>query len=139
MNNGNYETPLIRGAVRESLRMFPVATFIARILSMDGVIGNYHIPQHVTFARSKDFISIYRPVNYFQTAVVASMYSIGRDAVSFPNPNTFQPSRWLRDSSGNLHCVHRPNMPYAMGIRSCVGQKLANSMMHTLLSKVYSK
>lgn len=64
------------------------------------------------------------------------MYSIGRDAISFPNPNEFHPSRWLRDSSGNLQCVHRPNMPYAMGIRSCVGQKLANSMMHILLSKV---
>lgn len=64
------------------------------------------------------------------------MYSIGRDGKSFPNPSQFQPARWVRDNNGNLQCVHRSNMPYAMGVRSCVGQKLANSMMHILLSKV---
>ncbi|KAG4079752.1 hypothetical protein HA402_014883 [Bradysia odoriphaga] len=116
LNSSNFETPLIRGTVKESLRLFPVATFIGRILPGDGIIGNYRIPKH--------------------TAVIASMYSIGRDAENFPNPNEFQPSRWLRDSSGNMQCVHRSNMPYAMGIRSCVGQKLANSMMHILLSKI---
>lgn len=34
--------------------------------------------------------------------------------------------------------MHRPNMPYAVGVRSCVGQKIANSLMHILLSKVIS-
>ncbi len=64
------------------------------------------------------------------------MYSMGRNTNSYPNPNEFLPSRWLRDNGGNLQLAHRPNMPYAMGVRSCVGQKLANSMMHILLSKV---
>ncbi len=47
LNGVNFETPLIRGAVKESLRLFPVATFIGRILPMDGIIGNYRIPKHV--------------------------------------------------------------------------------------------
>ncbi|KAJ6641903.1 Cytochrome P450, mitochondrial [Pseudolycoriella hygida] len=116
LDKSNFETPLIRGTVRESLRLFPVATFIGRILPVEGIIGNYRIPEH--------------------TPVIASMYSIGRDAENFPNPDKFNPSRWLRDTSGNLHGVYRPNMPYAIGVRSCVGQKLANSMMHTILSKI---
>lgn len=130
---------MIRGTVRETLRLFPVATFIGRILPMDGIIGNFQIPQHVRINRFLTFyfwVSVH--VLYLQTAVIASMYTIGRDEKSFPNANVFQPSRWIRDDSGNLQCVHRPNasMPYAMGVRSCVGQKLANLMMHTVLSKV---
>lgn len=47
LNSSNFETQLIRGTVKESLRLFPVATFIGRILPVDGVIGNYQIPKHV--------------------------------------------------------------------------------------------
>lgn len=49
LDGSNFETPLIRGTVKESLRLFPVATFIGRILPMDGIIGNYRIPKHVKF------------------------------------------------------------------------------------------
>ena len=41
------ETALIRGTVRETLRLYPVATFVGRILPNDSVIGNYVIPKHV--------------------------------------------------------------------------------------------
>lgn len=43
----NTEVSMVRGTVREALRLYPVATFIGRILPIDAVIGNYEIPKHV--------------------------------------------------------------------------------------------
>lgn len=43
----NSEVSMVRGTVREALRLYPVATFIGRILPIDAVIGNYEIPKHV--------------------------------------------------------------------------------------------
>lgn len=45
----NSESALIRGTVREALRLYPVATFIGRILPTDAVIENYEIPKYVKY------------------------------------------------------------------------------------------
>lgn len=114
-----YDTPLIRGTVREALRLFPVATLIGRVLEKDAIIGNYHINKY--------------------TLVLISMYSAGRDETSFPNANQFEPSRWNRDPiTGALKFVNRAqsSIPYAMGGRNCIGQRIANAQMHIILSKL---
>lgn len=46
-NPNAYETLLVRGTVREALRLYPVATFIGRILEQDAVIGDYEIKKYV--------------------------------------------------------------------------------------------
>lgn len=114
-----YDTPLIRGTVREALRLFPVATLIGRIFEKDAILGNYHINKY--------------------TLVLISMYSAGRDETSFPNANQFEPSRWNRDPiTGTLKFVNRAqsSIPYAMGARNCIGQRIANAQMHIILSKL---
>lgn len=114
-----YDTPLIRGTVREALRLFPVATLIGRIFEKDAILGNYHINKY--------------------TLVLISMYSAGRDETSFPNANQFEPSRWNRDPiTGALKFVNRAqsSIPYAMGARNCIGQRIANAQMHIILSKL---
>lgn len=118
-SSSRYDTPLIRGTVREALRLFPVATLIGRILEKDAILGNYHIHKY--------------------TLVLISMYSAGRDETSFPNANQFEPSRWNRDPiTGALNCVNRAqsSIPYAMGARNCIGQRIANAQMHIILSKL---
>lgn len=47
-NWSNLEIGLIKGTLKEVLRMYPVATFIGRFLATDGLIGNYRIPQNVS-------------------------------------------------------------------------------------------
>lgn len=37
----------MKGVIRETLRMFPVAPFIGRVLPEDSVIGNYKINKNV--------------------------------------------------------------------------------------------
>lgn len=114
-----YDTPLIRGTVRETLRLFPVATFIGRILGNDAILNNYHIHKN--------------------SMVWISMYSAGRDETSFPHANEFRPNRWNRDpDTGTLKFVNRAqsSIPYAMGARNCIGQRIANAQMHIILSKL---
>lgn len=114
-----YETPYIRGTVREALRMFPVATFVGRILGKDAILSDYRVDKF--------------------TLVLISMYSAGRDGNSFPEPHCFLPSRWNRHPQTNaLNYVYhaQSSIPYALGARNCIGQRIANAQMHVLLSKM---
>lgn len=114
-----FETPLVKGCVREAMRLYPVATFVGRILDTDAVLNNYKLHKY--------------------TLVLISMYSAGRDALSFSHANEFMPARWLRDSvSGHLCGVQWPqsSLPYALGARNCIGQKIANMQMHMIIAKV---
>lgn len=117
--SGQHETPLIRGTVREALRMFPVATFIGRILGKDAILNGYRVDKH--------------------TLVLISMYSAGRDETSFPEANRFLPWRWNRHpSTGALKYVNhaQSSIPYALGARNCIGQRIANAQMHVLLASI---
>lgn len=69
---------------------------------------------------------------------MASLFTSGRDNSCFPDANEFQPWRWTRDSTGKLKCVNNASgsMPFALGSRNCVGQKLANLQIQNLLSEV---
>lgn len=73
-----------------------------------------------------------------QTLVLTSLYTSGRDEYSFPDASEFQPRRWERDINGKLACVRRASstIPYSLGARNCVGQKIANLQMHIMLSQV---
>lgn len=42
------ENQYIKGLIRETLRLYPVAPFIGRYLASDAVIGNYKIDKNVS-------------------------------------------------------------------------------------------
>ncbi|XP_055307004.1 cytochrome P450 315a1, mitochondrial [Sitodiplosis mosellana] len=119
-NTNKLDVPLlVRGTVRETLRLFPVATFIGRILNKDAILSNYRVGKH--------------------TLILISMYSAGRDETSFPHANEFRPCRWNRHpTTGTLKLVNRAqgSIPYAMGARNCIGQRIANAQMHIILTKL---
>lgn len=71
--------------------------------------------------------------------VIASLYTAGRCDNNFPDAAQFMPERWARNADdGKYAAVNRPgaSVPYALGARSCIGQKLANIQMHYLLTGV---
>lgn len=43
----NMESSLVRGSIRESMRLYPVAFLIGRPFAIDGVIENFEIPKQV--------------------------------------------------------------------------------------------
>jgi cytochrome P450 len=66
------------------------------------------------------------------------MYTSGRDAQNFPEPNEFWPHRWTRDTDGNYKGVSNPfaTLPFSMGARSCIGRKIADVQMTLTVAKV---
>lgn len=114
----DYESLIVRGVVRETLRMYPVAPFIGRFINADSVIGSYRIPK--------------------DTLVLLSLFTSGRDSLNFTKPLEFDPHRWNRNSQ--THCDYNfksnASLPFAFGSRSCIGRKIANTQMHVLTTKV---
>lgn len=89
-----------------------------------------------------------------QTMVVLSVYTTGRDAAHFFNPDSFCPERWQRDlssstcsaqgaikrsstSSERLHSY--AFIPFGVGVRSCIGRRVAETQLHLLLAKLVSR
>jgi cytochrome P450 len=44
------QLPLVRGMLREALRLYPVAPFLTRYLPEDSLIGGYHVPSGVSIS-----------------------------------------------------------------------------------------
>ncbi|KAG7208926.1 hypothetical protein KM043_015105 [Ampulex compressa] len=106
---------LLRGIIKETLRMYPVAPFITRYLPEDSLIGGYVVPKG--------------------ELLLLSIYSSGRDEANFPRPNEFHPERWTRTEEGIYRGVTYPHasLPFALGARSCIGRKLAEIQMSLAL------
>nr|CAD7462730.1 unnamed protein product [Timema tahoe] len=61
----------------------------------------------------------------------------GRDGKHFPEPDVFKPERWCRNQAGTYRGVENPyaSLPFAMGARSCVGRKIAESQILLTLAE----
>ncbi|XP_066297980.1 1,25-dihydroxyvitamin D(3) 24-hydroxylase, mitochondrial-like [Branchiostoma lanceolatum] len=107
---------LLKAIIKETLRMYPVAPNISRILEEDTVLMGYKLPA--------------------KTCVAAQVYSMGRDPQLFPDPDEFKPERWLR--TGEEHDEINPysSLPFGFGPRSCIGRRVAEVELQLLLSKM---
>uniref|UniRef100_A0A1B0CLM4 Cytochrome n=1 Tax=Lutzomyia longipalpis TaxID=7200 RepID=A0A1B0CLM4_LUTLO len=111
--------PPLRAFIRETLRLYPVAPFVGRIIGGDKtILGNYHISQEVM--------------------AIISLFTSGRDPKNFHDPEKFNLHRWCRSEESP---VHRPqaSLPFALGSRSCIGQKIAVKQMCELLRQVLQR
>ncbi|KAM4823044.1 cytochrome P450 11B3, mitochondrial-like isoform X1 [Urocitellus parryii] len=104
------ELPLLRAALKETLRLYPVGSILERTTSSDLVLQNYHIPAG--------------------TLVHMYLYPMGRNPALFPNPERYIPQRWL---DSQLHFHH---LAFGFGVRQCLGRRLAEVEMLLLLHHV---
>lgn len=109
---------LVKNIVRETLRLYPSAPFLTRILPDPLSIGGYLTPAN--------------------TLLVMSIYTSGRDEKYFRNPNEFEPNRWRRNSTGDFP-KNMASLPFAMGARSCVGRKIAETALYDILGNIVLK
>ncbi|EZA49326.1 hypothetical protein X777_12356 [Ooceraea biroi] len=108
---------LLRGVWRETLRLHPVAPFLTRYLPADSTIGDYFVPKG--------------------ELVILSIYSSGRSENDFPQPNEFQPERWSRMKGGYQGVKNSfATLPFALGARSCIGRKLAETQLSLALAQL---
>ncbi|KAH8311039.1 hypothetical protein KR044_004009, partial [Drosophila immigrans] len=108
------ESQVLHGAIKETLRLYPVAPFIGRYMPQDAVIGGHHIEKN--------------------TMVLISLYTAGRDPSHFEQPLRVWPERWFLAESERVHQAHG-SLPFAIGQRSCIGRRVALKQLHALLGK----
>ncbi|XP_059103583.1 cytochrome P450 11B1, mitochondrial-like [Peromyscus eremicus] len=104
------DLPLLQAAIKESLRLYPVAIFLERVLSSDLVLQNYHIPAG--------------------TVLNMNLYSMGRNPSVFPRPERYMPQRWLEKKGSFLH------LSFGFGVRQCLGRRLAQVEIMLLLHHI---
>ncbi|KAK9915097.1 hypothetical protein WJX75_004696 [Coccomyxa subellipsoidea] len=127
--------PYLDAVVRESMRMFPVsASGLGRYTTEPAVLGGYLVPAG--------------------TEVQINYYAMQNVEANFPEPQRFQPERWLghpraaagassgelsADGSGEADPLARAFLPYSAGPRSCIGQPLAQMEVPTILAMVLGR
>ncbi|XP_034032326.1 cholesterol side-chain cleavage enzyme, mitochondrial-like [Thalassophryne amazonica] len=100
--------PLVKGALKETLRLHPVAVSVQRYTTEDIIIQNYHIPSG--------------------TLVQLGLYAMGRDPRVFSRPEQYQPSRWLRTENQYFR-----SLGFGFGPRQCLGRRIAETEMQIFL------
>nr|WCC58042.1 cytochrome P450 [Pharsalia antennata] len=106
---------LTKNILRETLRLYPVAPFLTRVLPHAAVVGGYSIPAG--------------------TLIVMSIYTSGRDERYYKNPALFLPDRWVRNSTHST-VNQQASLPFGIGARSCIGKKIAEAQLQVTLSKI---
>ncbi|XP_012669467.1 cytochrome P450 11B1, mitochondrial-like [Otolemur garnettii] len=107
------ELPLLRAALKETLRLYPVGVNLERLLTSDVVLQNYHIP-------AGTLVQVFLP-------------SLGRNPASFPRPERYDPHRWLDIKGSSTKFRH---LAFGFGVRQCLGRRLAEVEMVLLLHHV---
>ncbi|XP_041650797.1 cytochrome P450 27C1 [Cheilinus undulatus] len=110
--------PLIRGLVKETLRLFPVLPGNGRITQDDLVVGGYFIPKG--------------------TQLALCHFSTSMDEENFPDATDFRPDRWIRKDSTD-RVDNFGSIPFGYGIRSCIGRRIAELEMHLALTRLIQK
>lgn len=74
------------------------------------------------------------------------MYSANRDPKNFPEPEKFLPDRWQRcnmseswNETNMKYGCPIASQPFAMGRRSCIGKKMAESLIFTTIATILGK
>ncbi|KPP73076.1 cytochrome P450 27C1-like, partial [Scleropages formosus] len=110
--------PLVRGLVKETLRLFPVLPGNGRITQQDLVLGGYFIPKG--------------------TQLAMCHYTTSLDEENFPGAKEFRPQRWVRKNSTD-RVDNFGSIPFGYGIRSCVGRRIAELEMHLAIIQLLQK
>lgn len=100
--------------IKETFRIYPPVPIISRTLK-----GDLEINKHTVPAGTTCFIVL---------------NELHRDSTYFPNPEIFDPDRFLPENSVGRHPY--AYVPFSAGSRNCIGQKFAMNELKTILSVV---
>ncbi|XP_014614326.1 PREDICTED: cytochrome P450 4C1-like [Polistes canadensis] len=98
--------------LKESLRLYPSVPIIFRQISHDLQLKHYLIPSG--------------------TICGLDIYSLHRRSEYWPNPNIFDPDRFLPENIKGRHPYSY--IPFSAGLRNCIGQKLAMNELKLMVA-----
>jgi cytochrome P450 len=108
------EKEYLEAVVTETLRLRPVISLVARYLRAPVEIGGWELPAGVT--------------------VAPSIYLVHRRADVYPNPERFEPERFLGSSPGTYTWI-----PFGGGVRRCIGGSFAHFEMQVVLAELVKR
>nr|QVK45574.1 cytochrome P450 [Brachionus paranguensis] len=100
--------------IKETLRLFPSVPYFGRTLSEDCEVGGYKVLKG-------------------ETAVIVA-YMIHRDVKYYPDPEKFDPERFLPENTKNRNPY--AYIPFSAGRRNCIGQRFALMEEKVILANI---
>ncbi|XP_054722757.1 probable cytochrome P450 301a1, mitochondrial [Uloborus diversus] len=111
------QMPYLRACIKESMRICPTVQGTSRTLDKDIVLSGYRIPAETQIT-----------LNYYVSSVQERY---------FPDADKYIPERWLRSASGAPTTADSfAFQPFGFGPRMCIGRRIADLEMLTLLTKI---
>ncbi|XP_064361586.1 cytochrome P450 11B, mitochondrial-like [Dromaius novaehollandiae] len=103
--------PLLRAALKETLRLYPVGITVQRYPTKDVVLHDYRVPAG--------------------TLCQVALYAMGRSPAVFSSPERYDPARWLSKDENSFKAL-----AFGFGARQCIGRRLAEAEMMLFLMHV---
>jgi cytochrome P450 family 4 len=111
--------PYLERCLKEALRLYPSVPVILRIVSEDVKLHKYLVPAG--------------------TSLFINIYDIHRDPNIWPNPDEFDPDRFLPENIQKRHPYSY--LPFSAGPRNCIGKRFAmlelKAVMASLIYNFY--
>jgi cytochrome P450 len=117
------DLPYLNAVVNESLRAFPVASYITpRVAPKGGIVVDGNVMPEGTY-------------------MTMGQWYMGRSATHFDNPREFVPERWMQPDadatqSGSGLRTDEILRPFSLGPRNCIGKILALAEVKLVLAKL---
>ncbi|KAK5657494.1 hypothetical protein OQA88_3066 [Cercophora sp. LCS_1] len=115
--------PVLNGVFMETLRLHPAApSALPRVTTRTTIIGGLQLPA--------------------QTLVSMQAYSTQRDPTYFPDPERFDPSRWIAADgtiSPGTPDVQEMMLAWGKGSRACIGQYMATMEIKIVLARIIDR
>ncbi len=126
--------PYLHAVVLEGVRLVDtIDSYQRRVIPKGGcMIEGYYLPAGVSFFSGFDLGRVVISFQHIiadtvcphQTVVSAQPYIINRQADIFPNPETFNPDRWLVNKE-NYKVLYKTLWTFSSGPRGCIGKEFA--------------
>jgi cytochrome P450 family 135 len=104
----------LTATIQETLRLRPVISIVLRRLTEPVEIGGYELPAGVS--------------------VAPSVYLVHRNPAAYPNPDAFEPERFLDNPPGTYTWI-----PFGGGVRRCLGAAFAQFEMAVVLRELVKR
>ncbi|XP_024873026.1 cytochrome P450 4C1-like [Temnothorax curvispinosus] len=104
--------PYLDRCIKEALRLYPSVFFISRVAAEDVKLQSYLVPAG--------------------TILHLNIHGVHRDPNFWPNPEVFDPDRFLPEKIKNRHPYSY--IPFSAGPRNCIGQRYALLEMKAMVA-----